>query len=75
LKTSRFPHPHPKGEFGTRNVEQVAFSLSINNTLKFEANEADVKRAFDIDKKARRVHAMKFRRGDLMQERYFEDAE
>ena len=57
------------------DVEKVAFSLSISNTLKFEANEADVKRAFDVDKKARGVHAMKLRRGDLAQERYFEDAE
>ncbi len=57
------------------DVERVAFSLSINNTLKFEANEADVKRAFDVDKKARHVHAYKLRRGDVTQENYFEDAD
>jgi hypothetical protein len=57
------------------DVERVAFSLSINNTLKFEANEADVKRAFDVDKKARHVHAYKLRRGAVAQENYFEDAD
>ncbi len=57
------------------DVERVALSLSITNTLKFEANERDVKRAFDIDKKARGVHAMKLRRGEAAQEKYFEDAD
>jgi len=57
------------------DVERVAFSLSISNTLKFEANETDVKRAFDHDKKARMVHAMKLRRNEDVQERYFEDAD
>lgn len=58
-----------------QDVEKVAFSLSISNSLKFEANEADVKRAFDLDKKARHVHAMKLHRGETAQERNFEDAE
>lgn len=57
------------------DVEKVAFSLSITNSLKFEANEADVKRAFDVDKKARHIHAMKLRHNENFQERYFEDAE
>lgn len=57
------------------DVEQVAFSLSISNSLKFEANEADVKRAFDVDKKARHVHASKLRYQENFQENYFEDAE
>lgn len=57
------------------DVERVAFSLSITNSLKFEANEADVKRAFDVDKKARHIHAMKLRHRENFQERYFEDAE
>ncbi len=57
------------------DVERVAFSLSITNTLKFEADETDVKRAFDHDKKSRHVHAMKLRRNEDVQERYFEDAD
>lgn len=57
------------------DVERVAFSLSINNSLKFEATEADVRRAFDHDKKSRMVHAMKLRHNELAQERYFEDAD
>lgn len=57
------------------DVEQVAASLSIPNRLKFEANEGDVKRAFDVDKKARGLHAMKLRHRENYQESYFEDAE
>ena len=57
------------------DVERVAFSLSITNSLKFEANPADVKRVFDTDKKARMVHAGKMRRNEAVQERYFEDAD
>ncbi len=36
-----------------RAAEQGAFSISISNSLKFEANQADVKGAFDLDKKVR----------------------
>jgi hypothetical protein len=57
------------------DVEQVAFSLPINNILKFEANEADVKRAFDVDKDARILYAKKMRRGEDLQANYFADAE
>jgi len=57
------------------DVERVAFSLSITNILKFEANEADVKRAFDVDKKARAMYSMKLRRNEDVQADYFEDAE
>lgn len=37
----------------SHNVEKSAASISITNTLTFQANPADVKRAFDADKKAR----------------------
>jgi len=57
------------------DVERVAFSLSITNSLKFDANDQDVKRAFDVDKKARYIHAMKLRNNENFQEGYFEDAE
>ena len=55
------------------DVEKVAFSLSINNILKFEANEADVKRAFDIDKKSRILYSRKMRNNEDLQANYFED--
>lgn len=55
------------------DVEKVAFSLSINNILKFEANEADVKRAFDVDKKSRILYSRKMRHNEDLQANYFED--
>ncbi len=57
------------------DVERVAFSLSINNILKFEANEADVKRAFDVDKKSRILYSRKMRNNEDLQANYFEDAD
>lgn len=57
------------------DVEKVAFSLSINNILKFEANEADVKRAFDVDKKSRILYSRKMRNNEDLQANYFEDAD
>lgn len=57
------------------DVEQVAFSLSIHNVLKFEANDADVKRAFDVDKKSRILYSRKMRNNEDLQANYFEDAE
>ncbi len=53
------------------DVERAAFSLSITNTLKFEANDQDVKRAFDDDKNARVLYASKMRSGENLQEDYF----
>lgn len=43
--------------------------------MKFEANERDVKRIFDVDKKARHIHAMKLRLNEDVQERYFDEVE
>lgn len=57
------------------DVAQVAYSLAIPNNLKFESNEKDIKRAFDVDRKARSIHALKLRMEEPAQERYFEDAE
>lgn len=57
------------------DVEQIAFCLAIPNTLKFEANEEDVKRAFDADKGARKAYALKMRRNENLQEDYFRDAD
>lgn len=56
------------------DVEGIAASISITNTLRFEANPADVKRAFDVDKKARGVLYCRVRREEKVQDNYFEDA-
>lgn len=57
------------------DVERVAASISITNTLKFEANPADVKRAFDADKKARGVLYSRIRREESVQDDYFQAEE
>lgn len=54
------------------DVETVAASISITNTLRFEANPADVKRAFDVDKKARSVLYCRVRREEKVQDNYFQ---
>jgi len=56
------------------DVEKVAFSLSITNTLKFEANKTDVKRAFNDDKESRVLYARSLRRGEDVQKDYFNKA-
>jgi Mg-chelatase subunit ChlD len=56
------------------DVGEIAYSLAIPNKLQFEANERDLKRAFDADKSARVLYALKMRRGEDLQENYFEDA-
>ncbi len=56
------------------NVDQVAFSLSITNTLKFEANEKDVKRAFDDDKDSRIQFCKALRQDEDVQKDYFKKA-
>jgi uncharacterized protein YegL len=55
-------------------VEKIAFSLSITNTLKFEANEKDVKRAFNEDKESRVLYARSLRQGEDVQKDYFNKA-
>lgn len=53
-------------------VEEAAFELAIVNSLHFEATEADVKRAFDEDKKSRIEYAMSLSRNEDVQQEYFE---
>ncbi len=55
-------------------VEKVAFSLSITNSMKFEANEADVKRAFDDDKDSRIAYCLALREDEDVQKDYFNKA-
>lgn len=53
------------------DVEAVAASISITNTLRFQSNPADVKRAFDTDKKARGILFSKLRRDESVRDDYF----
>lgn len=57
------------------DVEKAAFSLSITNTLKFDADARGVKKAFETEEKARGMYAMKLRRGEDVQADYFKDAD
>lgn len=57
------------------DVEAVAASISITNTLRFEANPADVKRAFDVDKEARGVLFSRIRRQESVRDDYFQGEE
>ena len=41
------------------DVEKMAASISINNTMKFDKNEAEMKRMFEEEKNARRVYYQK----------------
>ena len=56
------------------DVEKVAFSLSITSSMKFEANEADVKRAFDDDKDSRIAYCLALREDKDVQKDYFNKA-
>ena len=55
------------------DVEQAAATLSITNTLCFSANEADVKRMFEQEKKSRMAWSRKVRDNENLQEGYFEE--
>ena len=43
------------------DVEEFASSISITNTMKFEANESDIKRMFDKEKSSRMRYSEKIR--------------
>ena len=53
-------------------VEEVAYSLSITDHLKFDANSHDVKRAFDEDRDARVLYARSIARGEKIEGGYFD---
>ncbi|MBS1796675.1 MAG: VWA domain-containing protein [Acidobacteria bacterium] len=57
------------------DVEKIALSLSITNTLKFQATEQDVKRAFDDDRDARIAYCKSIRGGGPFQRDYFKKPE
>lgn len=56
------------------NVEKAAFSLSITNSMKFEANAKDVKRVFDDDKDSRVAYCLALREDEDVQKDYFNKA-
>lgn len=57
------------------DVEKVAFTLSINNTMFFEKNEADIKSMFMKDQKARFNYSNKIRSKEDTSSNYFEEPE
>lgn len=56
------------------DVEKVAFSLAITNTLTFEATEQGVKSAFDEDRHSRALYSRSIRQGEDVQNDYFNKA-
>lgn len=57
------------------DVEKIAISLSINNTLVFEKNEADIKNMFAKDRISRANYSEKIRFNEDTTSNYFEDTE
>ncbi|MFN8254473.1 MAG: VWA domain-containing protein [Bacteroidales bacterium] len=57
------------------DVEKIAVSLSINNTLIFQKNEADIKRMFMKDQKSRASFSQKIRSKEDTSSNYFDDAD
>jgi len=55
------------------DVEKIAISLSITNTLVFEKNEADIKSMFVKEKSARANYSKKIRSNEDTTSNYFED--
>jgi len=57
------------------DVEKIAASLSINNTMVFEKNDADIKRMFMKEQSARTIYSQKIRFNKDVSSNYFEDNE
>lgn len=57
------------------DVEKIAISLSINNTMVFEKNEADIKRMFVKEQKARATYSNKIRFNEDTSSNYFEETD
>ena len=55
------------------DVEKFALSISITNTMKFEANEQDIKRMFEDEQVSRLRYSEKIRRGQSTSEGYYTD--
>jgi len=57
------------------DVEKVAHSISITNTLQFKANEADVKAMFIKEKDARVMYSMKLSKKEDPSNGYYDEDE
>jgi hypothetical protein len=57
------------------DVEKIAASLSINNTMVFEKNEADIKRMFRREQNARTNYGRKIRANEDTSSNYFDENE
>ncbi len=57
------------------DVEKIALSLSINNTMVFNKNEDDIKGMFVKDQNARRMYSAKIRMKEDTSSNYFEAPE
>lgn len=57
------------------DVDQIALSLSINNTLKFQKSEAGIKSMFAHERRSREVYFQKIRSNEDTQSDYFKDNE
>lgn len=55
------------------DVDRIAFSLSITNTLVFEKNEADIRTMFEKDRNARANYSRKIRDKEDTSSRYFDE--
>lgn len=57
------------------DIEKMAYSISINNTLVFEKNEEDIHAMFDKEKKARTRYGEKIHSFKDTMSNYFDDPE
>ena len=57
------------------DVEKIAASLSINNTMVFEKNDADIKRMFMKEQSARTKYSQKIRSNEDTSSNYFDENE
>ena len=55
------------------NVEKFAMSISITNTMKFEANERDINRMFDKEKSSRMGYSQKIRDKKDTMDHFYKD--
>lgn len=57
------------------DVEKIASTISINNTLQFEKNETDIKIMFSKDRKSREIYSEKILNKEDTSGGYFDENE
>lgn len=55
------------------DVENFAASISIKNTMRFEKNQADMKRMFNVERSSRASYSMKIRKKESTRDNYYSD--